>query len=84
VGADEAIALRVGETIRRAINASFVQSGETRQRLSVSIGGATSRRAGDFAEMFRAADERLYDAKRQGRNSIVLQAMDMFPRAASA
>ena len=83
-GANEIIAANVGERIRKAINALFVRSEEVAQRLSVSIGGATF--AGDigFAELFRVADKRLYEAKRQGRNRVLMDDQGELPHAASA
>jgi diguanylate cyclase (GGDEF)-like protein len=83
-GANEIVAMHVGERIRKAINALFVRSGDIAQRLSVSIGGATF--AGDigFAELFRVADQRLYEAKRQGRNLLLMDDSGELPSAASA
>ena len=37
-----------------------------------------------FAELFRVADQRLYDAKRQGRNRVLMDATPDLQRAASA
>jgi len=71
-GANDIIAMHVGERIRRAINALFVHSEDMAQRLSVSIGGATFEGAIGFAELFRVADLRLYEAKRQGRNRLLM------------
>lgn len=61
-----------GERIRQAINALYVQSDGIAQRLSVSIGGATFDGRITFAELFRVADRRLYDAKRSGRNRVLI------------
>jgi diguanylate cyclase (GGDEF)-like protein len=83
-GANEIVALHVGERIRKAINALFVRSEGIAQRLSVSIGGATFEGAIGFAELFRVADKRLYEAKRQGRNRVLMDDTDGLPRAASA
>jgi diguanylate cyclase (GGDEF)-like protein len=83
-GANDLVALHVGERIRTAINALFVRSEGIAQRLSVSIGGATFAGTIGFAELFRVADKRLYEAKRQGRNRILMDDPDELPRAASA
>ncbi len=83
-GANAIVAQHVGERIRKAINALFVRSDDIAQRLSVSIGGATFVGTIGFAELFRAADQRLYDAKRQGRNRVLMDATPDLQRAASA
>jgi diguanylate cyclase (GGDEF)-like protein len=83
-GANGIVALHVGERIRKAINALFVRSEGIAQRLSVSIGGATFEGTIGFAELFRVADRRLYEAKRQGRNRVLLDDADELPQAASA
>lgn len=83
-GANEIIAAHVGERIRKAINGLFVRSEEVAQRLSVSVGGATFEGAIGFAELFRVADQRLYEAKRQGRNRVLMDDSGTLPRAASA
>jgi len=83
-GANEIIAMHVGERIRKAINGLFVRSEDIAQRLSVSIGGATVEGAIGFAELFRVADQRLYEAKRQGRNRVLMDDPGNLPRAASA
>jgi len=83
-GANDIIALHVGERIRKAINALFVRSDDIAQRLSVSIGGANFEGTISFAELFRTADKRLYDAKRLGRNRVLMDDAGELPRAASA
>ncbi|MGV8853248.1 MAG: GGDEF domain-containing protein [Devosia sp.] len=58
----------ISERIRRSVYlANFAPEG-CRHTLSVSIGGAVFEGQAGFAELFRIADERLYDAKKSGRN----------------
>lgn len=83
-GTNAIIAQHVGERICRAINILFVRSDDTVQRLSVSIGGATFDGEIGFAELFRAADRRLYEAKHLGRNRVQMNDARELPRAASA
>jgi diguanylate cyclase (GGDEF)-like protein len=69
-GVDLPTASLIAERIRRAVNlAVFAPGGELRQ-LSVSVGGASFDAPTDFAELFRVADSRLYEAKRFGRNRV--------------
>jgi len=69
-GVDLATASLIAERVRRAVNlAVFAPGGELRQ-LSVSVGGASFDAPIDFAELFRIADGRLYEAKRFGRNRV--------------
>jgi diguanylate cyclase (GGDEF)-like protein len=65
--ADPAAGREVAERIRAAVDAAEILPGV---RLSVSTGVAvlTPGMTGD--ELFRRADERLYEAKRQGRNTV--------------
>jgi diguanylate cyclase (GGDEF)-like protein len=61
------------ERIRTSVNvAEFTPAGSKPVELSVSVGGATFARRVGFTDLFRAADERLYDAKRMGRNRVSL------------
>jgi diguanylate cyclase len=60
------------ERIRSAVNALFVTSEGVAQRLSVSIGGAVADADSSFAQLFRIADRRLYNAKNAGRNRVEL------------
>lgn len=83
-GANEIIATNVGERIRRSVNSLFVRSEDVAQRLSVSIGGTTFEGAIGFAELFRVADKRLYQAKRLGRNRVLMDDAGDLPGAASA
>lgn len=62
----------VAERIRSAVNdAIFAPNGMT-HRLSVSMGGVLFGERSSFAELYREADERLYLAKRNGRNRVEL------------
>jgi len=83
-GANDIVAANVGERIRKAINGLFVRSDDIAQRLSVSIGGATFEGAIGFAELFRVADKRLYEAKRLGRNRVLMDDPGDLSRAATA
>jgi diguanylate cyclase len=64
----------LAERLRLAISeAAFVARGQ-RHRLSVSVGGVFFDHDASFAELYRGADERLYCAKRTGRNRVELGA----------
>jgi diguanylate cyclase (GGDEF)-like protein len=71
---DEASALRVAERLRSAIESLPVAIGDGRfHATTVSIGLATSSRDGETLDsLLAAADGALYDAKRAGRNRIML------------
>ncbi len=71
-GANEMNAADVAERIRRAIaDAAFLPNG-ARCPLSVSVGGAVYEVRIDFSDLFRVADQRLYEAKEAGRNRVQL------------
>ncbi len=60
----------VAERIRRAVSsAEFTPDGQ-KCALSISVGGATFERGASFAELYKFADQRLYAAKRNGRNRV--------------
>lgn len=60
------------EQIRTAISdVTFVVDGQ-RYVLSVSVGGVIFSRGASFSDLYRDADERLYHAKRNGRNRVEL------------
>jgi diguanylate cyclase (GGDEF)-like protein len=71
-GADYAIAARVAERIRRAVNAIVFAPGGTPCPLSVSIGGALFEAPAPFMALYRQADQRLYEAKHLGRDRVAL------------
>lgn len=77
---DEKNAALVAERIRRAVQlAPFAPRGEAHM-LTVSIGGAVFAGASSFTELFRIADQRLYGAKRSGRNqAAIVHAIDEPP-----
>jgi diguanylate cyclase (GGDEF)-like protein len=82
-GATPRLAETVAERIRASVNvAEFVPLDMRRTELSVSVGGATFARRVGFTELFKTADERLYDAKKKGRNRVSIAALD--PVAAAA
>jgi diguanylate cyclase len=74
VDADLATASVVAERIRRAVDTIDFQPGGAEHRLSVSVGGATFDGSVPFSELYRAADQRLYEAKASGRNCVSLSA----------
>jgi diguanylate cyclase (GGDEF)-like protein len=61
---------RVAERIRANICAAEINLDGEDCRLSVSIGGVTFDRDTSFSELYRYADQRLYAAKRGGRNRV--------------
>lgn len=63
----------VAERIRREVfDTRLVLAGSPKQ-VSVSIGGAAIGNENDANALYRTADERLYTAKRSGRNKVVLE-----------
>ncbi|GLK77350.1 GGDEF domain-containing protein [Methylopila jiangsuensis] len=69
-GLDDAGALRLAERLRTAVAAAFATDPD--RRVTISVGVATSTPgAGDIGPTLRAADDRLYAAKRAGRDRAV-------------
>ena len=62
----------VAERIRASVAATVLPSAGMTQPLSVSVGGASFSAYVPFDELFRAADARMYTAKRAGRNRVVM------------
>lgn len=72
-GADIEEANRIGERIRREVEAiRFMPAQEGPLSLTVSVGGAICWTGASVSELMRAADRRLYQAKNAGRNRVVL------------
>jgi diguanylate cyclase (GGDEF)-like protein len=82
-GGDEFVVLMVGverreatafaEALRAAMAAQPVEANGARAPLTVSVGlAATARWEGDVARLVRAADAALFQAKRDGRNRVVV------------
>lgn len=68
--ADPARTALVADRIRAAVrSAPFAPYGR-KHDLSISVGGATFDRGATFADLYRAADERLYAAKNAGRDRV--------------
>jgi diguanylate cyclase len=62
----------VAERIRQSVgNTPFSPEGE-RWQITVSIGAVVFATSATFSELYRAADQRLYEAKRGGRNRVVV------------
>lgn len=73
VGMEGIILARFAESVRRGIAAC--DHGETLgdRQVTASVGVAEVRPACDFQRLYRLADEALYDAKRGGRDRVVVQ-----------
>jgi diguanylate cyclase (GGDEF)-like protein len=62
----------VAERIRRSVQEAQFGTPDKNHRLSVSVGCAAFSEPIGFPELFRLADSRLYEAKRGGRNRVIL------------
>jgi diguanylate cyclase (GGDEF)-like protein len=73
VGAARSDAVAFAEELRDAMTAHPVEADGARALLTISIGLATTERwQGDVARLFGAADAALFQAKRDGRNRVVI------------
>lgn len=78
-GVDRQTAAAIAERIRSAVSfLDFTPAGR-QCSLSVSIGGAVFNGPVGFSELFRIADQRLYDAKRTGRNRVSIADAEDYP-----
>ena len=84
IGMEGIILGRFAESIRRGIAACDHSETVGERLVTASVGVAEVRPACDFQQLYRLADEALYDAKRGGRNKVVVQRHYDMPGRASA
>lgn len=77
-GLDPPLARDIAERIRSAVRTTEFVTDGVRHPLSLSIGGVTFSPPTTFSELYRNADQRLYAAKRGGRDRV-----DILPSGAS-
>jgi diguanylate cyclase (GGDEF)-like protein len=63
-------AVRIAERIRQAIASTPLDIDGAEHRLTISVGCTAFSGAAKFRDLFSLADQRLYDAKRLGRNRV--------------
>ena len=73
VGMDGIVLSRFAESVRLGIAACDHRSAIGEQTVTASVGVAEVHPASDFQQLYRLADEALYDAKRGGRDRVVVQ-----------
>lgn len=71
-GADTALAASVAERVRERVEGQCRTAGGATVEATVSVGVATLRPDEDAKSLFTRADERLYAAKRSGRNQVIV------------
>jgi len=71
VGASEADAARIAESLRRDIEKARIVSERKRIPVTTSVGVAAAAGERSIAELLKRADQALYAAKRGGRNRVV-------------
>ena len=69
-GASRGSTIAVAERIRASVSCIAFEPMGKRCPLSISIGAVTFAAPAPFADLYRSADRRLYDAKRNGRNRV--------------
>jgi diguanylate cyclase (GGDEF)-like protein len=69
---DQRGAEAIAERIRRSVNLAVFTPDNRQRALSVSIGGAVFEGVASFSDLFRIADQRLYGAKKTGRNRVTV------------
>ncbi len=77
--ADEATARAVMERVRRAVAVRAIPVGQSGPKVTVSIGGAVWT-GQSVDQLISAADDALYSAKAQGRDSVVMADRRSWPR----
>lgn len=73
IGMEGIILGRFAESVRRGIATCDHSEAVGERLVTASVGVAEVRPACDFKQLYRLADEALYDAKRGGRNKVVVQ-----------
>lgn len=73
VGMEGIVLARFAESVRRGIAACDHRLVIGEGTVTASVGAAEVRPASDFQQLYRLADEALYDAKRAGRDCVVVQ-----------
>ncbi len=73
IGMEGIILARFAESIRRGIAACDHSEAVGQRLVTASVGVAEVQPACDFQQLYRLADEALYDAKRGGRNKVAVQ-----------
>ncbi|MDK2760427.1 MAG: GGDEF domain-containing protein [Sphingopyxis sp.] len=73
IGMEGIILSRFAESVRRGIAACDHREILGDRSVTASVGVAEVRPACDFQQLYRLADEALYDAKRGGRDKVVVQ-----------
>ncbi|PQM28616.1 GGDEF domain-containing protein [Sphingopyxis lindanitolerans] len=73
VGMEGLVLARFAESVRRGIAACDHRAVIGEGTVTASVGVAEVRPASDFQQLYRLADEALYDAKRAGRDRVVVQ-----------
>ena len=81
VGMEGIILSRFAESIRRGIAGCDHSEAIGDRLVTASVGVAEVRPACDFQQLYRLADAALYDAKRGGRNKVVVQRHQDVPGA---
>lgn len=66
-------AINIAERIRFRINQTVFPPDETKNELSVSVGGAAFDKNTVYEDLFRRADKNLYSAKSAGRNQVIFE-----------
>jgi two-component system cell cycle response regulator len=70
-GASHALASKTAELLRQAVETAVFNVGGTAIQVTVSLGVAPFQAGEDSARLYQRADERLYAAKRAGRNRVL-------------